>query len=360
MNERISIEVLSERIALRVNIETEKIKRFIHCLFNLIKNEVNEDEKITIHNFGTFRKKWIEQTERLNPKTREKIMVPAHYKFYFSPASSAALKVNKEFSSLKPVIIGEDPVHVKYSEAVKPSLLRKAEQYRARIMYENELKNISLQPSEERTTENTSSKKTEKKKNNLLWLWLLLLLLLIGLSIGVYYFFSIRNAQGKETAVLEQHVPKVDKKAAAPYAAHIARPGDSFSLLAELYWDDIFLWPHLYMLNSSLYPDPDKLYPGNPVNIPPAPGAEDRKTMEQDILSVYQIYKNFISLDSNPERVSFRKRNLYKSLAGAEILYPGFLDRHNTVIDSIDRAKAKELASGGREACEAAYQIPLQ
>jgi len=344
MNERISIDGLADRIALRVNTETEKIKRFIHSLFDLIKNEVIENEKITIHNFGTFKKKWIEQTERRNPRTGEKIMAPGHYKFYFSPASSAALTVNKEFSSLKPVILEEDADNPEIVIGERPSLLRKAEQYKALFIHEDKLKKISIMPSEAETAENTSSEKTEEKKTNRLWLLLLLLLLLIGLSIGAYYFFSVRNSPGKEAAVIEHHVTEVEKKAEVSYTTHISRQGDSFSLLAELYWNDIFLWPHLYMPNSSLYQDPDMLYPGNPVKIPPAPGAEDRKTVEQDILSVYQIYKKLILLDSNPERVNFRKRNIYKSLAGAEILYPGFLDRHDIVIDSVDRAKVEDLA----------------
>ena len=43
--------------------------------------------------------------------------------------------------------------------------------------------------------------------------------------------------------------------------------GESFSLITGMYWDDIFLWPDLYILNDMRSGDPDLIFPDEIVDI---------------------------------------------------------------------------------------------
>ena len=42
---------------------------------------------------------------------------------------------------------------------------------------------------------------------------------------------------------------------------HVVKKGESFSLITGFYWEDIFLWPDLYIRNSMRSEDPDLIYP---------------------------------------------------------------------------------------------------
>jgi hypothetical protein len=80
---------------------------------------------------------------------------------------------------------------------------------------------------------------------------------------------------------------------------HTVVGGESFSLITGMYWDDIFLWPDLYVRNDMKSGDPDLIYPDEIVSIYNRLGrgnlySEAEKTM---ILDAYiQVYDRFKAL----------------------------------------------------------------
>jgi len=80
---------------------------------------------------------------------------------------------------------------------------------------------------------------------------------------------------------------------------HTVVGGESFSLITGLYWDDIFLWPDLYVHNDMRSGDPDLIYPDEIVNIYNRLGDGDDYTEAETalILDAYiQVYHRFKAL----------------------------------------------------------------
>lgn len=75
--------------------------------------------------------------------------------------------------------------------------------------------------------------------------------------------------------------------------------GESFSLITGFYWDDIFLWPDLYVRNDMKSEDPDLIYPDEIIDIYNRLGRDDEYSdKEQEmILDAYiRVYDRFKSL----------------------------------------------------------------
>ena len=85
--------------------------------------------------------------------------------------------------------------------------------------------------------------------------------------------------------------------------SHTVVGGQSFSLITSMYWDDMFLWPDLYVLNDMRSEDPDLIYPDEIVDIYNRLGRGDVYTEQERsmILDAYiQVYDRFKAL--GPEK----------------------------------------------------------
>lgn len=80
---------------------------------------------------------------------------------------------------------------------------------------------------------------------------------------------------------------------------HTVVGGESFSLITGEYWDDIFLWPDLYIRNDMKSGDPDLIYPDEIVDIYNRLGRGDdfSEAERKMILDAYiQVYDRFKAL----------------------------------------------------------------
>lgn len=83
---------------------------------------------------------------------------------------------------------------------------------------------------------------------------------------------------------------------------HTVVGGESFSLITGLYWDDIFLWPDLYVRNDMKSGDPDLIFPDEIVDIYNRLGSGDRYSDAERkmILDAYiEVYDRFKSLGAH-------------------------------------------------------------
>jgi hypothetical protein len=70
---------------------------------------------------------------------------------------------------------------------------------------------------------------------------------------------------------------------------HVVEAGDTFYDIAGTYWGDEHLWPDLYVLNRSDFPDPDLIRPGSTVEIYRSLAA-DGELSEGDIARLSEAY----------------------------------------------------------------------
>lgn len=89
---------------------------------------------------------------------------------------------------------------------------------------------------------------------------------------------------------------------------HRVKPGESFSLITGEYWDDIYLWPDLYVRNNMLSDDPDLIFPEEIVDIYNRLGkgntftAREKEEILNSYLEVYRIFKSLGARKDNSAR----------------------------------------------------------
>lgn len=120
---------------------------------------------------------------------------------------------------------------------------------------------------------------------------------------------------------------------------HTVKKGEYFSLITGFYWEDVFLWPDLYIRNSMRSDDPDLIYPDEIITIYNRLGTGEtfssNETSEvlEAYLEVYRIYK----------RLGDRKNNSVWSLLWCAARYDhNFLENYKDRIDPEDRAMAQK------------------
>jgi len=72
-------------------LDKKQAKTAVDTVFQIIKHGLKRDGKVVISNFGTFTLKLARPVQRHNPKTGEKVQVPAKQKVRFK-ASENILK----------------------------------------------------------------------------------------------------------------------------------------------------------------------------------------------------------------------------------------------------------------------------
>lgn len=79
MNQRIYLP----QISFRARVRPDQIRRIFESMIAFLE----EGDTVVIPGFGTFRRVWHPQEERLFPPTGETLQVPARYKLKFAPST---------------------------------------------------------------------------------------------------------------------------------------------------------------------------------------------------------------------------------------------------------------------------------
>ncbi|MBN2658096.1 MAG: hypothetical protein JXR86_13635 [Spirochaetales bacterium] len=120
---------------------------------------------------------------------------------------------------------------------------------------------------------------------------------------------------------------------------HTVVKDESFSLVTGIYWDDVYLWPDLYIRNDMKSDDPDIIYPDEIIDIYNRLGHGNLyNDIEKDeilkaYIEVYDIYKKL-----GPEKENSVWALLY---SGAKYDHD-FLDLFSDRIDPADKAMAQK------------------
>ncbi|MBB6482641.1 hypothetical protein [Spirochaeta isovalerica] len=120
---------------------------------------------------------------------------------------------------------------------------------------------------------------------------------------------------------------------------HTVVKDESFSLVTGIYWDDVYLWPDLYIRNDMKSDDPDIIYPDEIIDIYNRLGKGNvYNDIEKDeilkaYIEVYDIYKKL-----GPDKENSVWALLY---SGAKYDH-SFLELFSDRIDPADKAMAQK------------------
>ena len=98
MSSKLNMQDIIDLLVAKSDISKEEAEKFIVELFNLIEKGLFTDELIKIKDLGTFRLTPIQERESVDVNTKEKILIPAHKRISFIPASLLKTTVNKPFA----------------------------------------------------------------------------------------------------------------------------------------------------------------------------------------------------------------------------------------------------------------------
>lgn len=76
---------LIKKVATKANKSAKETTEFVNATLDAIKETLESGESVRLVGFGTFSVKDTAASTRVNPQTREKIMVPARKRAKFTP-----------------------------------------------------------------------------------------------------------------------------------------------------------------------------------------------------------------------------------------------------------------------------------
>ena len=120
---------------------------------------------------------------------------------------------------------------------------------------------------------------------------------------------------------------------------HTVIKDESFSLVTGIYWDDVYLWPDLYIRNEMKSEDPDIIYPDEIVDIYNRLGKGDLyNDIEKD-----EILKAYIEVYDIYKKLGKEKENSVWALLYSGAKYDhDFLQLFSNRIDPADKAMAQK------------------
>jgi len=408
MNNTLTPGRLADRLEDKIEFDRDLSEQFGAEFFSILARELKKEDHFSIFGFGTFKRLFVEESLGRNPQTGETITIPSHYRVKFTPAGRAAERINAEYAHLKPVILDEERVHEglllkaeRYilsipaepeppavsgasvesaAEALPSSEPPEEEEHVVTAVAPDETETVWSLPREEEESVPEPDFGFKKDRRMGVLKIMLAVFLLLMLSLGALWFFLkkdslVPSGPGEITAeeseaadqpvpaeepVIQQEAAETEAAAEQPVTPEVETaepvipepagssyriiPGDSFSILAQEKWGNIYLWPYIYSSNRTNYPDPDLIRPGDSIFIPPQPDTvNDQLRIEDSILMAYKRYRDLIREQAGNSRNARRELSADYVLLGGERLYPSFLNRNSGLIRPEDIRRVEEL-----------------
>lgn len=364
MSEILSQKDLVKAVAEKTGLTQEKSKAFIEYFFDSIKKELKNSDSVAIVGFGTFRKKWVEEADGINPSTLEKIKIPAHFKILFKPSANVALLFNKKYENLKPILIerkdDENSVQIQNSDEEDDDENEAESQDAENKAVEPEKSESKTEVQEEKKSEEDDEKKSGAGKIIaiivIVLVVLIILIILFAKGCSSSKSESEKNPQKTEVAKPEvkknvetkpepvQQVQKIQEEKPVPTNPVVTKTepnftfkdfkvpaGSDYHTIAVQEYKNRHLWPVIYNANKDSSPNPDVLSSGATIKVPEIKSvSEDAENIKAAIIAAFNGYKNQISASNSDFENSEKKRLAAGVLVSGENLYPGFIDANKS------------------------------
>ena len=327
MNNRLNIQDVAELLVERTGRTHEEAERFLRLLVESITNGVLQDQLVKVKGIGTFKLIEVEARESMHVHTGERFLIPAHYKFSYTPDKELREAVNRPFSAFETTeilnpVVGEgleEEVVSPVSEPEKGNVEESVEEWvpdREIPLPKQETK--PEEPSALRMNQEVSKPQTVKQpqtaieEKRCVWAWLryVAVALLLVVVAGVFYFMgrnaayralqmasvsevkpeqpvtplkeepadSLQVASQEEPLmepepVVEESVKPVAEEAAKPKEEPVEKVvikrGDRLTNIALKHYGHKLFWVYIYQRNEALIADPNNVPIGTELILPP-------------------------------------------------------------------------------------------
>jgi nucleoid DNA-binding protein/nucleoid-associated protein YgaU len=108
MSNRLTIHEITESLAQTTGKSNESINIFLKEFVSVVRDYIFVDRLVQIKGIGNFKIIQVEKRESIDVNTKERIVIPEHYKLSFAPDKDMREIVNKPFAFFESIEIGED------------------------------------------------------------------------------------------------------------------------------------------------------------------------------------------------------------------------------------------------------------
>lgn len=246
MSDKIKFSELVKSFAEANGLTQQKSEALIRGVFNLLLEDLENEGKASITNFGSFELKDVAERTGVNPQTGEEIVIPAHKKVSFKPFKALEGSVNAAYAHLEATLI-EESSDTKEEPKSAPPKKEEEEKEDFEDPFESVIDTQEESDQEDAPTPEASEVEEEvfeeeevakvvppvykapgSEKSNSGGMWLIIILLLIIVGVGGWFFF-LRDSgdSGYEDQVAEQQPAKTEQNDPVqqePEAPPVAEP----------------------------------------------------------------------------------------------------------------------------------------
>lgn len=108
MDNKITIQNLSEALAQSKGLKANKAEAFVRAVFDVIATNVVSDGLVKVKGLGTFKLIDVLQRESVDVTTGKRIVIPGHTKITFTPDSTLRDQINRPFADFQTVVLNDD------------------------------------------------------------------------------------------------------------------------------------------------------------------------------------------------------------------------------------------------------------
>ena len=110
MNERLTIQDLTDLLAAKHSMTKKDAEAFVKEFFLLIEQALESENTVKIKGLGTFKLIDVDSRESVNVNTGERFQIKGHTKVSFSPDTNLRDTINKPFAHFETVVLNENTV----------------------------------------------------------------------------------------------------------------------------------------------------------------------------------------------------------------------------------------------------------
>lgn len=336
MSNKVTYTEIIEALSAKTGFSKQKSELFAKALIKRVKQELEENGKASITNFGSFKVKEVAERQGQNPQTGEPITIPAHKRVSFTPYKALKEEVNAKYAHLETELIGEKE-DKKEQEPVKP----------APAVEESE-------PKIEQPLARADKKERSPMGANtgLITVGILTLVVVAIASIWFLMRPGEEDAASEETAIEQQQTPEsvsqrpgetdseeaaeesetnepesepmqntntedrgqMEREEVSDHEIYTVQPDEWYWTISKKVYGNSQFWPLIFQQNFTANHHPDSLEKNVRLEVPALQGSignptvEDYRRLAEAASVVSKAYQNFGRTDKAEEYARFAKK----------------------------------------------------
>ena len=306
MSDNASAREVIERLVKQTGIRKKLATEILHVIPEIIEEGLKRDGEVRVKGLGTFRMKWVKERIGRNPKTGERVEIPAHNRLVFLPEQSFKEYINRDFRLLSYKIIPGSGQELPVEQLViQPELEPEPEPEPDPVPDPKPEPEPDPEPEPLPSPEAFIESEQPAPRRRIHWIVPVAVSVIIILSLIFYLKNCYRLENRSQNTEYRIQKTEVDSQQSAVGGQQSAEPIQNskfkiqnlqvtdgrhlFKLAREVYGNP-YLWVLIYRENQDKIPDPDMLISGKELVIPVLEGSPERLT-RNDSLAVSEGYR---------------------------------------------------------------------